>query len=181
MPLNVQSTDSPWEAFRLTSKSPSELYDVLGPSGVDGLVRHALMDCWNALPAGTRTLATWRKRVDEVWARNASAWGRIKKASPAAFFQDMHPAAADGHLRQALILCWMMLPRGRRDMSDVRAVLTGIYERQLAAWEADQRTFTKGPKPARRKPAPRRAAPRPPSPKTRPATRKTARKSRRSR
>ncbi len=151
MPLNVQPTDAPWEAFRLTSKAPSEVYDVLGPSGVDGLVRHALVDCWNTLPPGERSLRAWRRRVDEVWSRNEALWSRIKKPSPAAFFEDLRPDAADGHLRQALVMCWMMLPRGKRDMKDVRAVLTGIFERQLAAWDEDEETFTKGPKSGRRK------------------------------
>jgi hypothetical protein len=149
MPLNVQSTDSPWEAFRLTSKSPSELYDVLGPNGIDALVRHALLDCWNGLPAGTRSLATWSKCVDEVWSRNMSIWSRIKKPSPAAFFENMRPDPADGHLRQALIMTWMMLPRGRRDMRDVRAVITHIFQRQRSAWEEDEQTLKRGP--ARRK------------------------------
>jgi len=31
-----------WEAFRLTSKSPSELLHTLGPHGVDHLIRQAL-------------------------------------------------------------------------------------------------------------------------------------------
>ncbi len=144
MPLNVQPTDAPWEAFRLTSKSPSELYDVLGPSGVDGLIRHVLVDCWNTLPSGERNLKAWRKRVDEIWSRNMAVWTRIKKPSPAAFFEDMRPDAADGHLRQALIMTWMMLPRGKRDMKDVRAVITHIFERQRATWEEDEQTLKKG-------------------------------------
>lgn len=153
MPLNVQATDSPWEAFRLTSKSPSELYDVLGPSGVDGMIRHVLVDCWNALPADERTLSAWRKRVDAIWQRNFAVWNRIKKASPAAFFEDMRPDAADGHLRQALVLTWMMLPRGKRDMKDVRAVITHIFERQVATWEADEQILKKGLKRSKAKSA----------------------------
>jgi hypothetical protein len=144
MPLNIQSTDSPWEAFRMTSKSPSEVYDVLGPAGVDGLIRHVLVDCWNALPAGARDLRSWKKRVDEVWMRNFAVWSHIKKPSPAAFFEDLRPDAADGHLRQALIMTWMMLPRGKRDMKDVRAVVTRIYERQRATWEEDEQLLKHG-------------------------------------
>lgn len=166
MPLNVQSTDSPWEAFRLTSKSPSEVYDVLGPSGVDGLIRHVLVDCWNALPAGSRDLKGWRKRVNDVWMRNFAVWSRIKKPSPAAFFEDLRPDTADGHLRQALIMTWMMLPRGKRDMKDVRAVVTRIYERQLETWEEDEELLKRGaskrvtpraPKKRAKKPAPKPA------------------------
>lgn len=165
MPLNVQPTGSPWEAFRLTSKAPSELYDVLGPGGVDGLVRHALVDCWNALPAGERSLAVWRKRTEAIWDRNMAVWRRIKKPSPAAFFEDMHPDPADGHLRQALVMTWMMLPRGKRDMTTVRAVIQHIFQRQLAAWAEDEQTLRKGrptpsraTKPAAAKPAPRKNA-----------------------
>ena len=44
--------DMSWEAFRLTSKSPSELMTVMGPNGVDALVREMLMECWKSLPAG---------------------------------------------------------------------------------------------------------------------------------
>ena len=68
-----------WEAFRLTSKSPSELYDVLGPDGVDHLVREFMTACWNALPPGTRTFAAWRKLTDDVFARNMRTWKSIKK------------------------------------------------------------------------------------------------------
>ena len=141
-----------WEAFRLTSKSPSELYDVLGPEGPDNLVRQFLTACWNALPAGERSLAAWRKLVSEVYLRNLAVWSRIKKPNPAAFFENLRPDPADGHLRQAFVLTWMMLPRaGGRDLKDARRVIESLYERNVAAWEADNVTFTKGPrKPARK-------------------------------
>ena len=145
-----------WEAFRLTSKSPSELYDVLGPEGVDHLVRQALTECWNELPPGDRSLAAWRRVAGELFERNMSVWRKIKKPEPAAFFQDLAPRPADGHLRQALVLCWMMLPRaGGRDIKDARRVIEHLYERNVAAWEADNATFTKAPrKPASSKKAP---------------------------
>ena len=143
-----------WEAFRLTSKSPSELYDVLGPEGPDNLVRQFLTACWNALPAGTRTFAAWRKLVDEVYARNNAVWSRIKKPNPAAFFENLRPDPADGHLRQAFVLTWMMLPRaGGRDIKDARRVVDALCERNVAAWEADNATFTKGPRKTAKKPA----------------------------
>lgn len=141
-----------WEAFRLTSKSPSELYDVLGPEGPDHLVRQFLTACWNALPAGERSFAAWRKLVSEVYLRNLAVWSRIKKPNPAAFFESLRPDPADGHLRQAFVLTWMMLPRaGGRDLKDARRVIESLYERNVAAWEADNVTFTKGPKKAAKK------------------------------
>ena len=143
-----------WEAFRLTSKSPSELYDVLGPEGPDHLLRQFLTACWNALPAGERSFGAWRKLVDEVYARNTAVWSRIKKPNPAAFFENLRPDPADGHLRQAFVLTWMMLPRaGGRDIKDARRVVEGLYQRNVAAWETDNATFTKGPKKSAKKSA----------------------------
>ena len=148
-----------WEAFRLTSKSPSELYDVLGPEGPDNLVRQFLTACWNALPAGERSYVAWRRLVGEVYARNSSVWSRIKKPNPAAFFENLRPEPADGHLRQAFVLTWMMLPRaGGRDIKDARRVVESIYERNLASWETDNLTFTKGPRKSAKKPAARKVA-----------------------
>ncbi|HEX8523573.1 MAG TPA: hypothetical protein VF669_15065 [Tepidisphaeraceae bacterium] len=132
-----------WEAFRLTSKSPSELYDVLGPEGVDNLMRQFLTACWNGLPAGSRTMRDWRRLASEVFERNMRVWSRIKKPDPAQFFQDLRPEPADGHLRQAMVLTWMMLPRaGGRVFADTRKILLAIYERNVAAWEEDEQTFT---------------------------------------
>ena len=132
-----------WEAFRLTSKSPSELYDVLGPEGVDHLVRQFMTACWNALPAGTRTFTAWRKLADEVFARNMRIWKSIKKPNPVAFFQNLGSTDADGHLRQAMVMSWMMLPRtGGRDFKETQKIIARIYERNLASWEEDNRTFT---------------------------------------
>ena len=136
-----------WEAFRLTSKSPSELYDVLGPEGPDNLMRQFLTACWNALPAGERSFNAWRKLVSEAYLRNMSVWSKIKKPTPAAFFDNLRPDPADGHLRQAFVLTWMMLPRaGGRDIKDARRVIESLYERNVGNWEADNATFTKGPR-----------------------------------
>ena len=151
-----------WEAFRLTSKSPSELYDVLGPEGVDNLMRQFLTACWNALPAGTRTMADWRRLAQQVFDRNMRVWSRIKKANPVQFFQELRPEPADGHLRQAMVMSWMMLPRaGGRNFSDTKKIIAQIYERNLAAWEQDNRTFAP---PVKAKPA-RSAAKKKASPK----------------
>ena len=164
-----------WEAFRLTSKSPSEVMTILGPHGVDDLIRHAISDCWREYPEETRTFLNVKKRVEEVFERNMRVWTRIKKPTPAAFFEDLLPYAADGHVRQALVLCWMMLPRaGGRNFSDVARIVRRIYERNLEAWEQDHLVFTRGSaqmkkrkrsaalkkvsKKATRKPAPRKSS-----------------------
>jgi hypothetical protein len=132
-----------WEAYRWTAKTPSELYQTLGPHGVDHLVRQMLDACWREHPMETRTLAGVRRAAQEVFDRNMAVWGRIKKPSPAAFFEDLLPNAADGFLRQAMVLCWMMLPRaGGRDVKDVRRIVGEIFNRNLAAWSEDEATFT---------------------------------------
>jgi hypothetical protein len=133
-----------WEAFRLTSRSALELMDVMGPNGVDGLIRECLMSCWRDLPAERRDFANWKKRSDEVFARNMKVWASIKKPSPEAFFANLLPYPADGHLRQAMVLCHMMLPRGKRPLLDVRKLITKLYERNVDAWTTDYRTFSHG-------------------------------------
>jgi hypothetical protein len=135
-----------WEAFRLTSKSPAELMGVMSPSGVDHLLREMLMACWRAVPEDQRSMRRWREEAASVWNRNIKVWSKIRKPAPAAFFENLLPNPADGHLRQALVLCWMMLPRaGGRKFADVQKVVSDIYSRNIAAWEADNVTFTKGP------------------------------------
>src|SRR3954454_841654 len=133
-----------WEAFRLTSKSPSELMTVMGPNGVDALLREMLMECWKSLPPETRTMEAWRKRAAEVFGRNMRVWNAIKKPAPEAFFANLLPFPSDGHFRQALVLCHMMLPRGKRALKDVAKEITQIYERNTASWEDDFKTFTRG-------------------------------------
>ena len=131
-----------WEAFRLTSRSPAELYDVLSPAGVDHMMRQALAACWNVLPAGERSIAGWRRLAGELFDRNMRVWTKIKKPTPAAFFENLRPDAADGHLRQAMVMSWMMLPRaGGRDFKSTRKIIEKIYRRNLDAWEEDNRLF----------------------------------------
>src|SRR6185437_486056 len=148
------------EAYRWTAKTPSELYHTLGPHGVDHLVRQMLDVCWRESPEEGRSLATVKRKAQEVFDRNMRVWARIKQPSPAAFFEDLLPNAADGFMRQAMVMCWMMMPRsGGRKVSEVRAIVAAIYQRNIAAWDADEATFTgtrKKPS-AKRKPLPRRA------------------------
>src|SRR5690242_18403225 len=132
-----------WEAFRLTSKSPSELMEIMGPNGVDALVREMLMECWKSLPPETRSMQTWRKRAEEVFTRNMKTWNAMKKPTPEAFFANLLPFPSDGHFRQALVLGHMMLPRGKRAIKDVAKLLTAIYQRNVTSWEEDFRTLTK--------------------------------------
>ena len=136
-----------WEAFRLTSKSPTEVLQVLGPHGVDDLIRKAMDAVWREYPEETRSYEAVKKRMLEVYDRNMRHWSSIKKPSPEAFFENLLPYTADGHMRQALVLTWMMMPRaGGRDFKDVRKIVAAIFQRNLAAWDEDHRTFTASPK-----------------------------------
>lgn len=136
-----------WEAYRWTAKSPSELYHVLGPHGVDELIRQALGACWRDSPAEGRSLATVAKLAREVFDRNMKVWAAIKTPSPASFFQDLRPNPADQFFRQAMVTCWMMMPRvGGRQVGEVRRIIGNIFERNMAAWAADDATFTGAPK-----------------------------------
>jgi hypothetical protein len=156
-----------WEAHRLTSKSPAEVYAVLGPHGCDDLMRQAWAACWREYPEEARTFAAVRQRFFEVFSRNINIWKRIKKPTPEAFFADFKPHdAAEGHIRQALVLSWMMMPRtGGREFSDTAKIIQRLYERNQAAWDEDQITFTKGPakktkaRPKAKPPAKKPAAP----------------------
>ena len=50
---------------------------------------------------------------------------------------------ADGHFRQAMVLCWMMMPRiGGRKVTDALKIVTQIFERNLIGWAEDEATFT---------------------------------------
>ena len=164
-----------WEAYRWTAKSPSELFHVLGPHGVDHLVRQALDACWRELPDDKRTLADVVASAREVFERNRKVWGRIKRPEPAAFFDDLLPKPADQFLRQAMVTCWMMMPRtGGRKLSDVTRIVTGIFERNLAAWDEDNATLTgkktkTKPRPGKTKP---KSKPKPTSTKKRSKSRR---------
>ena len=142
-----------WEAFRLTSKSPTEVLQVLGPHGVDDLIRKAMDAAWREYPEETRSYQAVKQRMLEVYNRNMRHWSSIKKPSPAAFFENLLPYTADGHVRQALVLTWMMMPRaGGRDFKDVKKIVAAIFQRNLGAWDEDHRTFTG---PAKAKPRPK--------------------------
>ena len=132
-----------WEAYRWTAKTPSELYHTLGPHGVDELIRNALADVWRELPDEQRSVDGAIRAAREVAGRNIGVWKKIKQPTPAAFFEDLRPAAADGHFRQAMVLCWMMMPRsGGRKVSDALKIVSQIFERNLANWQEDNATFT---------------------------------------
>lgn len=136
---------SSWEAFRLTSKPPSELLHTLGPHGVDDLIRQMLAACWRDSPSEDRTFKGVQEFARRVFDRNMKVWSAIKKPTPEAFFANMLPYPADGFCRQALVLCWMMLPRGKRSPADVARIVRFIFERNLTNWDADNDLFTKGP------------------------------------
>ena len=153
-----------WEAQRLTSKSPSEVYAVLGPHGCDDLIRQAWAACWRAVPEEGRTFRAVRQRFFETFTRNLNIWRRIKKPTPEAFFADFIPHdPVEGFLRQAMVLSWMMPRAGGRVFKDTIKIIQRLYDRNVAAWEEDDDTFTPTP---RKKPAK----------STRKAPRKTAKK-----
>ncbi|HSV15028.1 MAG TPA: hypothetical protein VLI90_12285 [Tepidisphaeraceae bacterium] len=134
-----------WEAFRLTSKSPGELLHTLGPHGVDDLMRQALNAVWRDYPPEQRSYGAVRAAAGEVFNRNMRVWSAIKKPTPEAFFVDLQPQQADGFMRQAFVLCWMMLPRtGGRDFKSTHAILRAMFQRNMDAWEQDNQTFTGG-------------------------------------
>src|SRR5829696_5299001 len=158
-----------WEAFRLTSKSPSEVLHVLGPHGVDDLVRKAMDATWREYPEETRTFDNVKKRVQEVFNRNMRHWSSIKKPAPAAFFENLLPHTADGYVRQAMVLTWMMMPRaGGRDFTGTRKIIARVFERNLAAWDEDNRMFSAPPPP----PKGRKAAAKKKPPAKKPAAKK---------
>jgi hypothetical protein len=98
---------------------------------------------WREYPEESRSYDAVKKRMLEVYNRNMRHWSSIRKPTPAAFFENLLPYTADGHVRQALVLAWMMMPRaGGRDFKDVKKIVAAIFERNLAAWDADHRTFT---------------------------------------
>ncbi len=95
-------------------------------------------------------------------------WAAIKTPSPASFFQDLRPNPADQFFRQAMVTCWMMMPRvGGRQVGEVRRIIGEIFERNMAAWAEDDATFMGGArkkaKPAntkvKRKETPKKKAP----------------------
>lgn len=131
-----------WEAYRWTAKSPSELYHTLGPQGVDHLVREMLDACWRQSPEAGRSIASVKKITQQVFDRNMAVWAKIKKPSPTAFFADLLPNDADGFLRQAMVMCWMMMSRtGGRKVSEVRKIVGDIYRRNIEAWDADEKAL----------------------------------------
>src|SRR5688572_17921790 len=117
-----------WEALRWTAKTPSELYHVLGPHGVDDLIRQAISAAWRDLPNEGRTFDAGVEAARRVFDRNINVWRQIKKPGPEEFFADLQPYAADGFLRQAMVLTWMMMPReGGREVKDAIRIVSDIF------------------------------------------------------
>jgi hypothetical protein len=134
-----------WEALRLTSRTPAEVYHTLGAHGVEELLRDARNAVWREYPTETRSFEAVRDRLKEVYDRNLRIWRAIKKPTPEAFFANLLPQAADGHIRQALVLTWMMMPRaGGRELKDATRIVDSIFQRMLDNWQQDNATFTKG-------------------------------------
>ena len=156
-----------WEALRLTSRTPSEVYGTLGPHGVEELLHEARGAVWREYPAETRSHDAVRRRFVEVIERNLKVWNAMKKPTPESFFADMLPFAADGHVRKALVVTWMMMPRtGGRDAKDAGAIVRGIADRMLDGWDEDERTFTGKGRTTRKAKLPAKAKKKPPARKT---------------
>jgi hypothetical protein len=111
---------------------------------VDELIRQMLAACWRDFESEGRTLRTVKAFAQQVFDRNMRVWSAIKKPSPAAFFDKLPPYPADGFMRQALVLCWMMMPRGSRALGEVAKVVGHLFQRNIDAWDEDYDIFTKG-------------------------------------
>ena len=89
---------------------------------------------------------------------------KIKKPSPTAFFADLLPGDADAFLRQAMVMCWMMMSRsGGRKVSEVRKIVGDIYRRNIDAWDQDEKALA-GPsrkRPSRKTPTRTSSKPKP--------------------
>ena len=118
------------------------------------MIRQAWAACWREFPEEGRTFRAVRQRFFEVFTRNMNIWRRIKKPTPEAFFADFKAHdLVEGHIRQALVLSWMMMPRsGGREFKDTLKIVQRIYERNVEGWEEDEGTFTgRGKKKAAKK------------------------------
>lgn len=51
------------------------------------------------------------------------------------------PGAVDEMLRQAMKVCWMMLPEDRRTVEEVEREVRRILDRVLQNWREDARSF----------------------------------------
>jgi hypothetical protein len=138
-----------------------------------------LAACWRDAPTEGRTYKSVQGLARRVFERNVRVWNAIRKPTPGAFFENLLPNPADGLLRQALVLCRMMMPRGKNTLADVGRVVTHVFERNLAAWDEDYDIFTKGLTAGRRRPA--RAAAAPAGRKRAPAKKKKTKKAARRR
>jgi hypothetical protein len=53
----------------------------------------------------------------------------------------MGPAHVDSAVRQAVQACWMMLPKERRTVTEVRTQMERLLRRALEDLEEDQKSF----------------------------------------
>ena len=154
-----------------------------GPHGVNDLVRQSLNAVWRHLPDEGRTFDAAAAEARTVFDRNIRAWRGIKQPSPAAFFENLGPSEADQFMRQAMVTCWMMMPRaGGRQVGDAIRIFSQIFQRTMDAWAEDHETFT-GQR-ARKKAPAKVAAKKKPASKSRsakPATKKSTRSAARGR
>ena len=143
-----------WEAFRWTAKSPSELYHVLGPHGVDDLIRQTSPPSGASCPPRARTFdggRTGRPEVSTATSRSgggSSSPPRRRSSTTSAPPRRRLPPPGDGPQLDD------DAPRRRPGLQDALRIVSQIFERNLANWHDDNATFTgEKPKAGKKKPA----------------------------
>jgi hypothetical protein len=66
---------------------------------------------------------------------------QIDEACGDSAWPGLSPAAIDQQIRQAISLCWMMLPEGRRTVEEVEGEMRRLLERALKELREDARAF----------------------------------------
>lgn len=51
------------------------------------------------------------------------------------------PQAVDGAIRQAMSMCWQMMPDSKKDMASLEAEIRRIFERALDNMKQDAKAF----------------------------------------
>jgi hypothetical protein len=63
------------------------------------------------------------------------------KVSEREFREDYGPMAIDGAIKQAIMLCWMMLPKKKRNAEAVEVEIRRLVDRALTNLKEDLRAF----------------------------------------
>jgi hypothetical protein len=57
---------------------------------------------------------------------------------------EIDPSVVDRQIRQAVMMCWLMLPDDKKNIPAVKAVILKIVERVFSDMAEDEQTFGKG-------------------------------------